>query len=69
MPRFIQQALRDEDITLYGTGSQIRTFTHVDEVCQCIIKLMDTPEAYGTVIKIGGVEEVSVKELAKKSSR
>jgi UDP-glucose 4-epimerase len=66
VPRFIQQALRDEDITVYGDGSQTRTFTHVDEVCQCIIKLMDTPEACGTVINIGGVEEVSVKELAKK---
>jgi UDP-glucose 4-epimerase len=66
VPRFIQQALRDEDITVYGDGSQTRTFTHVDEVCQCIITLMDTPEAYGTVINIGGVEEVSVKELAQK---
>jgi len=66
VPRFIQQALRDEDITVYGDGCQTRTFTHVNEVCQCIIKLMDTPKAYGTVINIGGVEEVSVKELAQK---
>lgn len=66
VPRFIQQALRDEDITVYGDGSQTRTFTHVDEVCQCIIKLMDTPGAYGTVINIGGVEEVSVKQLAQR---
>jgi UDP-glucose 4-epimerase len=66
VPRFIQQALRDEDITVYGDGSQTRTFTHVNEVCQCIIKLMDTPKACGTVINIGGVEEVSVTELAKK---
>jgi UDP-glucose 4-epimerase len=66
VPRFIQQALRDEDITVYGDGSQTRTFTHVNEVCQCIIKLMDTPKACGTVINIGGVEEVSVKDLAQK---
>lgn len=66
VPRFIQQAMRDEDITVYGDGSQTRTFTHVSEVCQSIIKLMDTPEAYGTVINIGGVEEVSMSELAEK---
>lgn len=66
IPRFIQQALRDEDITVHGDGSQTRTFTHVNEVCDCIIKLMKCPAAVGEVINIGGVEEVSMKTLAEK---
>jgi UDP-glucose 4-epimerase len=66
VPRFIQQALRDEDITVYGDGKQTRTFTHVEEVCRCMQKLMETSDAFGTVVNIGGVEEVSIEALAKR---
>ncbi|MEE2925438.1 MAG: GDP-mannose 4,6-dehydratase [bacterium] len=65
IPTFVQQALRNENITVHGDGSQTRTFTHVDEVVDCVIKLMETPEAVGEVVNIGGVEEISVTELAK----
>jgi len=66
IPNFVKQALRNEPITVHGDGTQTRTFTHVSEVVDCIIKLMDTKEAFGEVVNIGGVEEVSIKELAKR---
>ena len=66
IPRFVQQALRNENITIHGDGSQTRTFTHVEEVVDCVIKLMQTPEAVGEVVNIGGVEEISVTDLAKR---
>lgn len=66
IPRFVEQALRNEPITVFGDGTQTRTFTHVSEVVACIMALMETPNAYGKVVNIGGVEEVSILELAKR---
>eukprot|EP01022_Parablepharisma_sp_SALTPOND_P031466 TRINITY_DN80153_c0_g1_i1.p1 TRINITY_DN80153_c0_g1~~TRINITY_DN80153_c0_g1_i1.p1 ORF type:complete len:337 (-),score=7.92 TRINITY_DN80153_c0_g1_i1:60-944(-) len=66
IPNFVKQALRNTPITVHGDGTQRRTFTHVSEVTDCIMKLIDTPEAYGEVVNIGGVEEVTIKELAQK---
>ena len=64
IPNFVKQALRNDPITVHGDGTQTRTFTHVSEVCDCIMKLIDTKKSYGEVVNIGGVEEVSIKELA-----
>lgn len=64
IPRFINQALENQPLTIFGDGSQRRTFTHVAEVCKCIIDLMETESAYGEVVNIGGVSEVTIKELA-----
>tara|TARA_Y100000589_G_scaffold266380_1_gene257600 strand:+ start:382 stop:1368 length:987 start_codon:yes stop_codon:yes gene_type:complete len=66
IPRFVQQALRNDDITVHGDGSQTRTFTHVNEVIECMVRLMESPSALGEVINIGGVEEISIKELAER---
>ncbi len=66
IPRFVQQALKNEPITVFGDGSQSRTFTHVSEVCPALMKLIITPAAYGEVVNIGGVEEVSVRQLAER---
>ena len=66
IPNFVKQALRNEPIIVHGDGTQTRTFTHVSEVTDCIMKLIDTEEAYGEVVNIGGVEEVSIKDLAKR---
>lgn len=66
IPRFVQQALRNEPLTVYGDGSQSRTFTHVEEVCAALTALLDCPAAYGEVVNVGGVEEVSMLELARK---
>lgn len=64
IPNFVQQALSNEPITIYGDGKQTRTFTHVDEVSDCLMKIIDTHDAYGQVVNIGGYEEVSIKDLA-----
>lgn len=66
IPRFVGQALRNGPITVYDDGSQTRTFAHVSEVVQCIIRLLECPEAWGEVVNIGGIEEVSILQLARR---
>ncbi len=66
VPRFVKAALRDEPLRVYGDGSQTRTFTHVDEVVRSVVKLVETPEAVGEVVNIGGTEEISILQLAEK---
>src|SRR3954454_426390 len=64
IPRFVQQAVRGEPITVYGDGSQTRCFCFVGDVVAALLALMDHPEARGRVFNIGGTEEVSILELA-----
>ena len=52
---FFDQAMNDQPITIYGDGEQTRTFTHVDDVTNAIIKLMDDKLAYGQMFNIGGI--------------
>jgi len=66
IPRLVQQALNNELLTVYGDGSQTRTFTHVKDVVRALIALMNTPSAIGETFNIGGTEEISIKDLAKK---
>ena len=66
IPRFVNKALSNEVIQVYGSGDQTRTFTHVNEVVYSIMMLIKTPEAIGQVVNIGGIEEVSILELAEK---
>lgn len=66
LPRFVKWALSNQPIQVYGDGDQMRTFTHVDEVVSSLITLMNTKEAEGKVINIGGAEEISIIDLAKK---
>lgn len=66
IPRFVKQALTDEPITVYGDGRQTRTFTHIEDAVQAVMKLIDSPAAIGEVVNIGGIEEVSILSLAKR---
>lgn len=66
MPRFVQQALRNEPITVYGDGTQTRTFTYVGDVVDAITMLIKCPDAIGDVINIGGAEEIAIKNLAER---
>ena len=66
MPRFVKQALENAPMTVYGDGTQTRTFTHVKDVVEALLKLIDAPEAIGEVVNIGGVEEVSILSLARR---
>ncbi len=63
---FIVQALNGKDITIYGDGSQTRSFQYVDDLVNGMIKLMETPDSISGPINIGNPDEFSIKELAEK---
>ncbi len=66
VPRFIQQALRDEPVTVYGDGTQTRTFTYVGDVVEALVRLVHSDAAVWEVVNVGGREEVTIEELARK---
>ena len=66
IPRFVNQALRNEPITVYGTGEQTRCFCFVGDVVKGMADLCANPGAFGRVFNLGGSEEVSMKELAQR---
>ena len=66
IPRFIQQALSKQPVTVYGDGSQTRCFTYVKEVCSIIIRLSQHEKAVGEVFNIGSDQEISIEQLAEK---
>jgi UDP-glucuronate decarboxylase len=61
---FIMQALRGEDITIYGDGSQTRSFCYVDDLIDGLIKLMNTPDDFTGPVNLGNPDEFSILELA-----
>ncbi len=65
LPSFVQQALEDRPITVYGDGQQTRTFTHVQDAVGAILKLAQQSEAVGGIFNIGGREEISIDKLAR----
>jgi UDP-glucose 4-epimerase len=64
VPRFITQALRGEPLTVYGDGSQSRSFTSVFDVVAAMTRLMDTPKAEGEVFNVSGRSEITIRRLA-----
>jgi len=64
IPNFVQKALIGKPITVYGDGSQSRSFTHIADVVDALIKLMAEPKAVGQIFNVGNANEVSIKELA-----
>jgi len=66
IPRFVQQALRNEVITVYGDGTQTRTFIYVGDVVDAVTKVIECPDAIGDVANIGGTEEITMKNLAER---
>ena len=63
---FIVQALRGEPITLYGEGSQTRSFCYVDDLIEGFVRLMATPDDVTGPINIGNPGEFTIRELAEK---
>ncbi len=61
---FIIQALRGESVTIYGDGSQTRSFCYVDDMVEGFIRLMDSPDECTGPINLGNPDEFSIKELA-----
>ena len=62
---FVMQALRSEPITVYGDGSQTRSFCYVDDMIEAIIRFMDAPVEITGPVNIGNPNEYSILELAK----
>ncbi len=61
---FIVQALKGEDITIYGDGQQTRSFCYVDDLVEAIIRMMNTPKDVTGPINIGNPDEFTIRELA-----
>jgi UDP-glucose 4-epimerase len=66
VPTFVRQALSGEPITVFGDGTQSRSFTYVGDVVDALLKLMVEPRAIGEVFNIGNTEEVSIRGLAER---
>jgi UDP-glucose 4-epimerase len=66
LPRFVQAALNNQPITIYGDGSQSRVFCHVHDAAKAILTLAATDSTIGDVFNVGGVGETTMKELAEK---
>ncbi len=63
---FIVQALRDEPITVYGDGSQTRSFCYVDDLVDGLIRLMNSPDDFTGPVNLGNPNEFTILELAQK---
>ena len=66
IPNFVRQALQGAPITVFGDGTQTRSFTDVGDVVVGLLKLVAEPRAIGQVFNIGNREEVSIRELAER---
>src|SRR6188474_3622196 len=64
LPSFVRQALTGEPITVFGDGTQSRSFTYVGDVVGCLMKLTMEPRAIGQVFNIGNKHEVTILQLA-----
>jgi UDP-glucose 4-epimerase len=64
MPTFVRQSLRDQDVTVFGSGEQRRSFCHVADTVDAIVRLLDDPASPGRAFNVGADNEVSIGELA-----
>jgi UDP-glucuronate decarboxylase len=61
---FVIQALRNEDITVYGEGQQTRSFCYVDDLVEGLLRLMETPEGVTGPVNLGNPVEFTIRQLA-----
>jgi len=66
IPNFVRQALAGQPITVFGDGTQRRSFTYVGDVVDGLVRLMAEPKAVGQVFNIGNGAEISMRDLAEK---
>jgi len=65
IPRFVEAALANEPLQIFGNGQQRRVFCHVNDAIKAVIALSNSDKAIGEVFNLGGIGEVSILELAK----
>ncbi len=66
VPRFVSAALKNEPLSVYGSGDQIRCFCHVTDAVKALLLVMDSDRAIGQVFNVGNNSQISIMELAKK---
>ena len=66
VPRFVGAALKNEPLSVYGSGDQIRCFCHVTDAVRGLLLVMDSDKAIGEVFNVGNNQQISIMELAKK---
>lgn len=66
VPRLVEQALRGQTLTVYGTGEQTRCFCHVADVVVALLGLLSSPDAEGKVFNVGSRSEISIEDLAQR---
>ena len=66
LPRFVSAALKNEPLSVYGSGDQIRCFCHVDDAVRALLLVMNSDKAVGEVFNVGNNQQISIMELAKK---
>jgi UDP-glucose 4-epimerase len=64
VPNFVRQALANEPITVFGDGTQSRSFTYVGDVVRAMVALINEPRAIGQVFNIGNRTEITIRDLA-----
>ena len=66
VPRFVSAALKNEPLSVYGSGEQIRCFCHVDDAVRALLLVIDSEKAVGEVFNVGNNMQISIMQLAKK---
>ena len=66
LPRFVAAALKNEPLSVYGSGDQIRCFCHVADAVRGLLSVIDSDKAVGKVFNVGNNQQISIMELAKK---
>ena len=66
LPKLVQSALKNEPLTVFGDGKQTRVFCHVSDAVRGLLALADSQKSIGDVFNLGGVGEISIKDLATK---
>ncbi|MEQ1758277.1 MAG: GDP-mannose 4,6-dehydratase [Vicinamibacterales bacterium] len=66
LPTFVRQALAGQPLTVFGDGTQSRSFTYVGDVVEALVRLVNEPKAIGEVFNVGNTGEVTILELAQR---
>jgi len=69
IPNFVERALDERPIQVYGDGTQTRCFTHVHDAVRAVRRLLDAPAAEGEVFNVGRPEEISINRLAERVTK
>ena len=66
IPRFVEQAMTGQDLTIFGDGKQSRCFCNVGDTVEALVRIADEGSCVGEIINIGSTEEISIEDLAAK---